>query len=92
MRIWQLRDYSKPAWATVNRRAAGLLLGRAVLSARRDHCRTQSSSRVALRAKAHARITFRAWLALRVQRPRLRRWPSLTSPSRSPADAFRAYF
>ena len=42
-RMCQLRDYSfvKPCQATVHRRPAGLSLGRAVLCARRDYCRTQ---------------------------------------------------
>ena len=87
IRIWRLHDYlfvksRREQRATGNRRTAGLLLSRAVIRSARL-LPTQSSSGGALREKAHARITFPARLAGRVQLSRRRRWPRLASPSRS---------
>jgi hypothetical protein len=75
--------------ATGNRRTAGALIGTRgfIRSARLLPNSIEFQGRFA--NKSHARITFRARLAGRAQLSRLRRWPSLASPSRSPADAFR---
>jgi hypothetical protein len=87
MRIWRLHDYL----FVKSRREQRATGGRRTLIESRGFIRSARllpnsiEFRGALREKAHARITFRARLAGRVQLSRLRRWPRLASPSRSPS-------
>jgi hypothetical protein len=92
MRIWRLHDYLFVKSAASKRATGGprdtywdaqfLSLGEIV--AELNRVPGSLCERKRMRG-----LPFGARLAGRVQLSRLRRWPSLASPSRSPAEAFR---